>query len=189
MFEDILPYMGVEPEYTAEEKANLDKSVPNVKTVDLTTAEKTLKDAGLTYRVIGSGGTVTDQLPAANAVVAAGSQIILLTYRVIGSGGTVTDQLPAANAVVAAGSQIILYADAAPSDSTETMIDLTDLTYDIARDRLAYYGLFISTSSSVSDPSTQRVTAQSVAVGTDVKHGTVVNVTLVTNNTSMLGRY
>jgi len=158
MFEDILPYMGVEPEYTAEEKANLDKSVPNVKTVDLTTAEKTLKDAGLTYRVIGSGGTVTDQLPAANAVVAA-------------------------------GSQIILYADAAPSDSTETMIDLTDLTYDIARDRLAYYGLFISTSSSVSDPSTQRVTAQSVAVGTDVKHGTVVNVTLVTNNTSMLGRY
>ena len=113
--------MGVEPEYTAEEKANLDKSVPNVKTVDLTTAEKTLKDAGLTYRVIGSGGTVTDQLPAANAVVAA-------------------------------GSQIILYADAAPSDSTETMSrqkylylpeEHNDFIFSIVCEELGYIGAIV----------------------------------------------
>ena len=158
MFEDILPYMGVEPVYTADEEKHLDKSVPNTVGQSLEAAEKTLEDAGFKYRVIGSGTEVTAQLPAANDVVAA-------------------------------GSQIILYAGSQPSDTQETMIDLTNLTYTTARDRLAYYGLYISTSNSVSNPDTQRVTAQSVAVGTSLKHGTVINVTLANNDSSMLGRY
>jgi stage V sporulation protein D (sporulation-specific penicillin-binding protein) len=158
MFEDILPYMGIEPQYTDAEKANLDKSVPSVKGMTIAEAEKAVTSAGLKYRVIGSGAEVTDQLPSAHSVIAS-------------------------------GTQIILYAGNQPSTATETMIDLTDLTYAVARDRLAAYGLYISTSSSVSDPTTQRVSAQAVAAGTEVKHGTVINVTLTNNSTSMLGRY
>jgi stage V sporulation protein D (sporulation-specific penicillin-binding protein) len=158
MFEDILPYMGVEPEYTDAEKKNQDRSVPSVAGMTVEEAEKTLKGDNFTCRVIGSGTKVTDQLPSAHAVVAA-------------------------------GSQIIIYADTKPSDSQETMIDLSNLTYATARDRLSYYGLYISTSSSVSNPSSQKVATQSVAVGTEVKHGTVINVTLTNNDASMLGRY
>ena len=158
MFEDILPYMGIEPEYTAEEEKNLDKSVPSVNGATLEEAEKTLTDEGFKYRVIGSGTTVTNQLPSSGSIVAA-------------------------------GSQVIIYAGSSPSDASESMIDLTNLTYTTARDRLAYYGLYISTSSSVSSPDTQRITAQSVAVGTQVKHGAVISVTLANNDSSMLGRY
>lgn len=158
MFADILPYMGVEAQYTDEEEANLDKSVPSITGMSVDAAKKALEDAGFNYRVLGAGSEVTNQLPSAHAVIAA-------------------------------GSQIIIYADAEPSASLEDMIDLTDLTYSIARDRLSYYGLFISTDSSVSDPDTQRVTAQSIEIGTKIEHGTVINVSLASNDTGMLGRY
>jgi stage V sporulation protein D (sporulation-specific penicillin-binding protein) len=112
-----------------------------------------------------------------------------LGYRIIGEGNMVTAQLPQASAVVASNSEIILYADAEPSADQEEMIDLKDLPYDIARQRLAYYGLFLKTSSSVTDPATQLISAQSIPVGTEVDHGTVVDVTLVTDDSSILGRY
>ena len=158
MFADILPYLGVEAQYTQTEEANMDKSVPNVVTLSLEQAQSSLADAGLAYRVVGGGGTVTAQLPKANSVVAA-------------------------------GSEIILYADAEPSADLEEMLDLSDLPYDIARQRLSYYGLYIKTSSSILNPSAQLVTAQSIPAGTKVEHGTVVDVTLVTNDSSILGRY
>ena len=69
------------------------------------------------------------------------------------------------------------------------MIDLSYLTYNDARDYLAAMGLFVSTSSSVTSPSTQAVLAQSIPEGTLVDHGTVVEVTLVTGDQSMLGMY
>lgn len=158
MFADILPYLGVEAQYTQTEEASMDKSVPNVVTLSLEQAQSSLADAGLAYRVVGSGSTVTAQLPRANSVVAA-------------------------------NSEVILYADAEPSADLEEMLDLTDLPYDIARQRLSYYGLFIRTSSSILDPAKQLVTTQSIPVGTQVEHGTVVDVTLVTNDSSILGRY
>lgn len=158
MMADILPYLGVEAQYTQTEEANMDKSVPNVATLSLEQAQSALAEAGLSYRVVGTGSTVTAQLPKANSVVAA-------------------------------NSEIILYADAEPSPDTEEMLDLTNLPYDIARQRLSYYGLFIRTSSSILNPSSQLVTAQSIPVGTKVEHGTVVDVTLVTNDSSILGRY
>ena len=158
MFADILPYMGVEAQYTEAEKANQDKTVPTLTGKTVADAQKALTDAGFKYRVIGTGTEVTDQLPAAHSVVAT-------------------------------NSQIIIYAGSSPSDSEETMIDLSNLTYATARDRLAYYGLFINATSSVSSPTTQKVTAQTVAVGTSVKHGTVISVSLATDDSSMLGRY
>ena len=77
MFADILPYMGYQPQYTAEELTTVDKTVPDL--VGMTSAEALSKvqNSGLTVRVIGTGEKATAQLPAANSVVAAGSQIII----------------------------------------------------------------------------------------------------------------
>jgi stage V sporulation protein D (sporulation-specific penicillin-binding protein) len=158
MFADILPYLGVEAQYSESELQNMDKSVPSITGLTVEQAQQTLTDAGLSYRIIGSGGTVTNQLPSASSVVAA-------------------------------NSEIIVYADAEPSGETEKMIDLTNLTYDIARQRLSYYGLYIKTSSSVTDADSQLISAQNIDVGTEVAHGTVVEVTLVTDDSSILGKY
>ena len=69
------------------------------------------------------------------------------------------------------------------------MPDLSYLTYRDARDVLAGLGLFVSTGSSVTSPETQSVLSQNIPEGTEVEHGTVVKVTLVTTDTSMLGQY
>ncbi len=77
MFADILPYMGYQPQYTADELKTVDKTVPNL--VGMTSAEAISKaqSSGLTARVIGTGEAVTAQLPAANSVVASDSQVII----------------------------------------------------------------------------------------------------------------
>ena len=77
----LLPYLGVQPEYTDEEEEAVDKVVPDLTGLSLTEAQAELNDAGLSYRVSGSGDVVTGQMPAANASVAAGSEIVLYCGR------------------------------------------------------------------------------------------------------------
>lgn len=159
MLSDILPYMGIEAVYTAEEEANMDKTVPSMIGLSVEEAQGMLSSQGLGYRVIGSGGQVTMQLPSSNTVVAA-------------------------------KSEIILYAGSDPSDSLEEVPDLTGLTYSIARQRLGYYGLFIKTDSNRFDDSESIVvTKQSIEPGTEVEHGTVIEVSLVDTDSSVYGRY
>ena len=110
-----------------------------------------------------------------------------LTARVIGTGATVTAQIPAANSVVAAGSQIIIYCDATPSAEMEIMPDLTNMTYSMARQNLGGLALYIKASGAITDSTAVVVTNQSIAAGTSVEHGTVVEVTVA--DTSNLGRY
>ena len=74
---EVLPYLGVRPVYTEEEKANLDVPVPKLIDKSIEEAKQLLKKQGFTSRVVGDGATVTAQLPAANVAVAPGSQIIL----------------------------------------------------------------------------------------------------------------
>ena len=74
---DILPYLGVEPQYTAEELASRDISVPTLVGATRETAEQQLKNQNISYRLVGDGDTVTDQVPAGGAVVPASAQIIL----------------------------------------------------------------------------------------------------------------
>ena len=112
-----------------------------------------------------------------------------LQARIYGDGSTITAQLPGSGAVVANGSTILLYAGKEPSADKETMPDLSNLSYQTARDRMAALGLYIKTSSSITDTATQVISGQSVAAGTQIDHGTVVEVTLVTSDSGMLGRY
>lgn len=74
---DILPVLGVEPDYTAEELENADANVPNVVGMSLTDAKARLESAGFACRTLGSGDTVTDQTPAGGAIVPNNASIIL----------------------------------------------------------------------------------------------------------------
>ncbi len=74
---DILPVLGVEPEYTEEEAALVDRAVPRLTGMSLAEAQATLTENGLAYRTVGSGATVTAQLPKAGSTVAVGSEIVL----------------------------------------------------------------------------------------------------------------
>ena len=74
---EVLPYLGVEPVYTEEEMALADKTVPLLSGLGLEEALAALEEAGLAGRSVGDGETVTAQIPAAEAVVAAGSEVLL----------------------------------------------------------------------------------------------------------------
>lgn len=77
MMADILPYLGYEPEYTDSELAAADKAMPELTGMSITQAKSALSESGLGCRVIGEGDTVTDQLPRAGAVIAAGSEVLI----------------------------------------------------------------------------------------------------------------
>ena len=74
---DILPVLGVEPDYTAEELAGLDAAVPNVVGETVENAKLKLEAAGFSCRTVGDGATVTDQTPAGGAIVPNNATIVL----------------------------------------------------------------------------------------------------------------
>ena len=73
----ILDYMGVEKVYSAEESAAVDVAMPKVTELPLANAEKELKDKNLKSRTIGSGATVSRQVPAAGTSIPGGSTVVL----------------------------------------------------------------------------------------------------------------
>ena len=73
----ILDYLDVEKQYTAEESAAVDVTTPQVTGYTVADAEARLSGKGLNYRTIGEGDVVTSQVPAANSAVPGGSTVIL----------------------------------------------------------------------------------------------------------------
>lgn len=74
---DILPYLGVEPEYTEEEEAYVDRIVPRVTNKSVAEAQAMIEELKLSCTIVGNGATVTAQIPAANSRVAGGSEVVL----------------------------------------------------------------------------------------------------------------
>lgn len=74
---DILDHMGVEKQYTAEELSRADVLVPNVVGISPAEAQKQAEKLGLPVRVVGSGETVTGQIPGQGTSIPGGSQIVL----------------------------------------------------------------------------------------------------------------
>lgn len=74
---EILPYLGIEPTYTAEELLGADTSVPNVTNLTVSEARQKLSDRGLECRVVGSGDKVTDQTPLGGAIIPGKSMVVL----------------------------------------------------------------------------------------------------------------
>ncbi len=74
---EILDYMGVEKIYEDNEGAAANVRAPEVIGQTLEEVEKTLQDTGLKYRTVGSGETVTSQVPDARVSIPGGSTMIL----------------------------------------------------------------------------------------------------------------
>ena len=77
VFTDILPYLGVEPNYNDDDIERIAVTVPNVRNMTESDAAENLKKRSLTYRTVGDGDTVTDMIPAAGSEVPGTSEIIL----------------------------------------------------------------------------------------------------------------
>ena len=79
ILEEALPYLGYYPEYTDEEYAKLDVTIPLLLDSQLTSAEETLTALGLQYEVKGNGDTVVGQCPLTGYTVSSGGTVILYT--------------------------------------------------------------------------------------------------------------
>ena len=158
MMADILPYLGVEPNYTQQELENMDRSVPDLTGMTVSEAQYALERLGLSYRSYGDGAKVTMQLPAANSTVAAKSQIVLYADR----------EPPAEQTEV--------------PDLTGLTYDIARqrLGYDAL--------FICTGSHSVTDSQTVVVARQSIAPGENVDFGTVVEVSLVDTDANASAR-
>ena len=74
---DILPYLGVAPDYTGEDAERINVVVPDVCTLTEQEAAALLSGQNLGYTVRGEGGVVTDQLPQPGAEIPGTSSVIL----------------------------------------------------------------------------------------------------------------
>lgn len=74
---EILPYLGVEPSYSAEELLGSDTTVNYVIGMSVSDAEAKLKARGFSVKVVGDGDTVTDQTPEGGTVIPGKSRVIL----------------------------------------------------------------------------------------------------------------
>ena len=74
---EILPYLGIEPTYSADELVGADHTVPNVVGLKRDEAAAKLKEEGFSCRTVGDGETVTDQTPLGGAIVPNNAEIIL----------------------------------------------------------------------------------------------------------------
>ena len=159
MMADILPYLGVEANYTEQELEYMDRTVPNLVTLPVHIAQQLLEEQGLTSRVIGDGDTVTLQMPDPNSVVAAKSQIVLFA-----------DKDPSEDLEEVPNLLGLTYDIARQRMGYQALFINTD-------------------SHALTDSQTVVVARQSVEPGEMVTHGTVVRVTLTDTDTSTNGRY
>ena len=74
---DILPYLGVERNYSQEELAGQQIVVEELVGLSASDAGKALKKVGLSAFFSGTGDTVTGQIPAAGQTVPGGSQVMV----------------------------------------------------------------------------------------------------------------
>ena len=76
---DILPYLGIEPQYSDAELKSISVSVPDVKGKTLLDAKKAISGVGLSYKVVGNGDKVVKQHPASGSAVFRGGTVVLYT--------------------------------------------------------------------------------------------------------------
>jgi len=74
---EILPHLGIEPDYTGTDMAGVDATVPNCVGETAEAAKAKLEKAGFTCRTVGEGTTVTDQTPVGGNIVPNDASIIL----------------------------------------------------------------------------------------------------------------
>lgn len=79
LLEEIMNYLDITPQYTAEELASLDITVPSLVGMDSADAKSELNKDDLSVRIIGGEGTVEKQIPAAGQSIPYTGTILLYT--------------------------------------------------------------------------------------------------------------
>lgn len=77
--ESVLPYLGVEPVYTAEEKEKIDKKIENYVGLPISNALAYAKSRGLEVTVIGDGENVVSQSPKSGEAYSFNGKLTLVT--------------------------------------------------------------------------------------------------------------
>ena len=77
IMEEILPYLGIEPSYSAEELMGVDTTVPNVIGMTIEEAKTRMSERGFSCKVVGEEDTITDQTPVGGAIIPGKSTVIL----------------------------------------------------------------------------------------------------------------
>lgn len=154
VFKEGLEYMGIYPQYTADELAQQDVTVPWVGGYNSIRAEAQLTAAGLKAEYIGS----TD-------------------------GTEVTGQVPSAGTVMPSGSTVMLYMGDIPLSDyrMSTVPNVIGMTVEEANKALSNAGLNISISGAATGSEAKAV-SQSVNSGLSVYRGTVIEVNFLVNN-------
>ncbi len=79
IMQKVMVYLNVEPKYTEEENAHVDRNADNVVGKSVEDAKQTLTNSGFNVRVIGSGEKVIEQVPSSNQTISANGTVILYT--------------------------------------------------------------------------------------------------------------
>lgn len=79
IFEDVLPYLGYEAQYTEETADKISVSVPNINGLTVQEALEKLDKAGLKINPKGNGEKINNQIPAAGTKLHKGSVVIAYT--------------------------------------------------------------------------------------------------------------
>ncbi len=145
---EILPYLGVEPSYSAEELLGMDTTVPNVIGSTVDEAKAKMQERALSCKIVGDGDTITDQTPAGGAIIPGKSVVILYAGEDKPTDKCVVPRLigktpSEANTSATAAGLLIRFSGATGSESSSV-----------------------------------RVLSQSVEEGTEVEAGTVITVQL-----------
>lgn len=148
--DEALPYLGVEREYSATEVSRMTITVKDYKKQSLESAKAAITALGLQYEVIGTGDTVTSQMPT--------------------SGTKITKT----------GGKIILYTGGESSSSnTVTVPNVVGMTVQNAIGTLQSRGInvLINGTTNYTQGEGAVVTVQGTPSGTSVKYGSVISIT------------
>lgn len=74
----VLPYIGIEPQYTTEELAKLDVVLSNYVGATVENCETDLSWRGFKYEIVGNGDTVTAQIPRAGSSISSDTGLLIL---------------------------------------------------------------------------------------------------------------
>ncbi len=79
IFDDVLRYMGVEPQYTAQELETMDLPVPNVEGLPVGDVAAAFENTGLKYQIVGDGENIVSQIPKGGTALPSSSTVVLYT--------------------------------------------------------------------------------------------------------------
>jgi stage V sporulation protein D (sporulation-specific penicillin-binding protein) len=152
VFSECLEYLGVYPQYTAEELADQAVAVPYVNGYSLLDAITALNTKGLKYEIVGDENV-----------------------------GKVSHTVPGATESIAKTGTVMIFMEGAEADKV-VVPDLTGYTVEQANTKLTNLGLNISLTGGAVNNASAVATYQTIEAGTEVSKGTVIGVTFLVNS-------